>query len=299
MSRFRWLIAGLAVGICALGVFAQEITPATESTDPNFAIIFPPPVYVLNSTVEIRGSANLPNMSSYFIEFRPLVLNTTGIPTPTPDPDSEAPWFPASLPQTSPVEDGVLGTWNTNTAPDGLYEMRLTINLANGEQNYFRVSPLRVDNTTFVQVPAQPTALPTRDVTGRPTLVPTPTSPTGTTSGAQVTANVNANVRLGDSTAYGRIGTLLSGQSADILGISPRQGGWYYIRLPNGTQGYIAPSTVAVSGDVSNLPPVNPPPVPTATDCDSNDHSHDCYCADRWSDSCSSRRKSGDSKDRR
>lgn len=262
MSRFRWLIAGLVAGICALGVFAQDIVPAGQPADPNFAISFPPPVYVLNGTVEIRGSANLPNMGSYFIEFRPLVLTDVGTPTPTPDPDNEAPWFPATLPQTAAIADGVLGRWNTLTAPDGLYEMRLTVNMAGGTQQYFRVSPLRIDNTTFVQ--AQPTFAPT--LVGRPTLAATPTSPTGggTTGGPRVTAVMNANVREGDSTAYNRIGTLLQGQSADIIGISPNAGRWYYIQLTNGQRGFIAPSTVTVEGDTSGLSSVNPPPLPTA-----------------------------------
>lgn len=262
MSRFRWLITGLIAGVCALGVFAQDIAPVGEPTDPNFAISFPPPVYVLNGTVDIRGSANVPSMGSYFIEFRPLVLTPGTAPTPTPNPDAEAPWFPAALPQTSALQNGVLGRWNTLTAPDGLYEMRLTVNMTNGAQQYFRVSPLRIDNTTFVA--PQPTFQPT--IVSRPTLAPTPTSPTGgsTSGGPRVTAAMNANVREGDSTFYNRIGTLLNGQSADIVGISPNAGRWYYIRLSNGQQGFIAPSTVSVEGDTSGLPIINPPPLPTA-----------------------------------
>jgi len=265
MSRFRWLIAGLAAGICALGVFAQDITPAIPSTDPNFAITFPPPVYVLNGTVEVRGSASLPSMGSYFIEFRPLTPINSALPTPTPDPEADAPWFPATLPQTAAVQSGVLGTWNTATAPDGLYEMRLTVNMGDGTQQYFLVSPLRIDNTTFT--PAQPPAQPT--VAGRPTLAPTPTSPSGgsTTGAPTLTATMNANVREGDSTAYNRVGTLLTGQTADILGVSPNAGHWYYIRLSTGQQGFIAPSVVTVDGDTNNLSiitPPPPPPLPTA-----------------------------------
>jgi hypothetical protein len=75
---------------------------------------------------------------------------------------------------------------------------------------------------------------------------------------------MNANVREGDSTAYNRIGTLLQGQSADIIGRSPNAGQWYFIRLSNGQQGFIAPSTVTTEGDVSGVPIVNPPPRPTA-----------------------------------
>jgi len=260
MSSARWLIAGLIAVVCALGVAAQDITPIGQPANPNFAITFPPPVYVLNGTIDIRGSANVPSMGSYFIEFRPLVVNPGTVPLPTPDPDSEAPWFPATLPQTSVMQDGVLGRWNTMTAPDGLYEMRLTINMVTGEQQYFRVSPLRIDNTTFapVQPPAQVTVI------SRPTLAPTPTSPTGgVPSGApRVTAVMNANVREGDSTAYNRVGTLLTGQTADIIGISPNVGRWYYVRLSNGQQGYIAPSVVTVQGSTSGIRFINPPPPP-------------------------------------
>jgi len=260
MSRFRWLIVGLVMGLCALGIFAQDITPIGTPADPNFAITFPPPVYVLNGTVEVRGSASLPSMGSYFIEFRPLVVNASTLPAPTPDPELEAPWFPATLPQTAAVQAGVLGRWNTATAPDGLYEMRLTVNMTDGQQQYFRVSPLRIDNKTFapVQPPIQPTVM------QRPTLAPTPTSPSGgsTTGAPTVTATMNANVREGDSTAYNRVGTLLTGQTADIIGISPNVGRWYYVRLSNGQQGYIAPSVVTVQGSTSGIRFINPPPPP-------------------------------------
>ena len=71
-----------------LPAFAQAAP--TPTPDPNANIVFPPPVYVLRGQSPIIGTANLPNMSNYFIEFRPLTSATTGTaadsttPTPTP-----------------------------------------------------------------------------------------------------------------------------------------------------------------------------------------------------------------------
>jgi hypothetical protein len=79
----------------------------------------------------------------------------------------------------------------------------------------------------------------------------------------RVTALVDANVRTGDSTAYGRIGVLLSGQTADILGISTTGSGWFFIQLPDGRRGWIAPSVVRADGNVSSVERISPPPRPT------------------------------------
>jgi hypothetical protein len=118
----------------------------------------------------------------------------------------------------------------------------------------------------FVQVAApdaQRTLAPTPDTT-RPTIAPTPTPPP---SQPQVEAFVDANVRRGDSTQYPRVGFLLDGETAPVLGVSPD--GWYYIELEEGDRGFIAPSTVRFSGIEGRLtiiqPPATPTPIPTDT----------------------------------
>jgi hypothetical protein len=238
-------------------------------------ISWPPPVYVVRDIVDILGTVALPSMRSFFVEFRPLMLDMmTGAEN-----DGENPWLPATLPQIEEVADDVLGSWNTVTIRDGLYELRLNINTGGGEQVFFRVSPIRVENNppefmTEQQVAAEeqppsqaqeqaeePAAEPIGEPEPEPTEDPRP----------HVIATVNSNVRAGDSTLYGVIGHLLEGDSALIKGISSYGTGWYYIELANGRNGFIYPGIVNTRGDLDNLPRINPPllpptpiPVPTA-----------------------------------
>ncbi len=239
-----------------LAVSAQDIEPAPDAEiNPNANISWPPPVYVLRGEFTIRGSANLGNMTNYFIEYRALNDDLT------PLNDEENPWSPAVLPTASAVQDDILGVWDTTVVPDGLYELRLTISVQGGSPFFFRVAPVRVENEpppfaitpTVIPATATPVIPPTQPP---PPATPTPSQPT-------VTSNVNANVRLGDGTQYPIVGSLLEGQSAPIVGISSFGTGWYVIELPNGRRGWISPSVVTVSGNTSGLPRIDPPPVPT------------------------------------
>jgi len=273
MTR-RW-IALLCILMVALPALAQPPTPpAIEPLGPvdglDFAISFPPPVYVLSGSVEIRGTANKLNQNSYFLEFRPLSAtpNTTNV------------WFPASLPSSARVTNGLLGIWDTSVVPDGLYELRLVGNVSGQPVQYFRVAPLRIDNSsprpaatatpvvgfvtpvlpmvvvpTLPNQPLQPNPL----QPNRPNVTPTAL---GALSGNRVTAITNANVRLGDGLEYRIIGTMLTGESLPVLGIST-VAGWYYIELPNGRRGFVAPSVVSFIGNMATLRPIQPPPVPT------------------------------------
>lgn len=265
MKRLRYMVLlGIFVLAALVGV-AQEITPLGEPENPDFFISFPPPVYVVNGTVEIQGTVNLSNLANYFLEFRPLDLSEEAEET-----DARRPWFPASLPVTTPVEEGILATWNTATAPDGLYELRLTANTTDGQTHHFRVSPLRIDNKSVPAATATSTPLP------RPTLPPTPTglpgapparptaipSPANPANAPLVIALQNANVRTGDDTVYPRVGILFRNEAAVILGISSFGSGWYYIQLADGTKGFIAPSVVRTEGNLVGLPRIEPPPPP-------------------------------------
>ncbi len=245
--------------------------------DPNAAVVFPPPVYVLRGQSPVVGTANLPNMSNYVIEFRPLPLAedvpTTQLSTPTPTPV----FFPAVLPSTSPVVGGVLGTWDTSLVPDGLYELRLTINTTTGLPVVVTISPLRVENNLDPAIaalvgcncaPVLPTQVPIPS-TPLPVATPAPTfdpAPRGTVSARSV------NVRTGDSTLYPVVATLPMNTVVEIVGISSTGSGWYQVRLSNGQIGWMSPTVIAVSGDVGQLarvspppPPVTPTPLPTAT----------------------------------
>jgi hypothetical protein len=141
----------------------------------------------------------------------------------------EAPWLPITLPGNDLVVDDVLGTWNTETTTDGLYEIRLAIYTAGMEPTYFVVSPLRIENHPPEFVVIGETATPT--VPPRPTLAP---SPTALDTTPIVTATTNANVRSGDGVGFPAIGSLLNGQTARIIGISDRGTGWFYIEMSDG-----------------------------------------------------------------
>lgn len=258
-----FLLAGLLTLLTSLTSFqlvgAQQSTGAQITpANPNASITFPPPVYVLRGQVEIRGTASQSSMTNYFLEFRALAPDMTV-------PNANAPWIPATLPNRNPVNDDVLGVWNTLTAEDGLYELRLTMNVAGGSAVTHVVSPLRIENKLppFI-TPEAKTQVPRVTPTGinRPTLGATPTAFSGLPT---VTALTDANVRQGDSTLYGVVGSLLTGQTAQIVGISNSGSGWYYIQLSTGRRGFISPSVVSVSGDISNLTRILPPATPTPT----------------------------------
>ncbi|MBI1255929.1 MAG: hypothetical protein GC204_00520 [Chloroflexi bacterium] len=260
----RRLIALLfALLVTAVPAFAQQ------PSDPNVNIVYPLAVYSFSGSVNIVGTANPPGMTVYFLESRPLIDARTPV-------EASVPWQPVTLPTSTPVINGILGTWDTTLMPDGLYELRLTVFTNSTQVRYARVSPLRVLNNLppFAITPVsvslpQPSVI---IVTATPTnaqFAQQPVQPPASGS-PQVTAAIDANVRVGDSVGYAPVGALLNGQSAPILGVSSTGSGWWLIQLPDGRQGWIAGSTVRLSGDISRVPLVAPPmptatPTPTAT----------------------------------
>lgn len=235
-----------------------------DDSNPNLNISYPPAVYVVRGVVNVRGTANLTGMTSYFIEF----LNLQD----APDVENSDAWVPATTPSRATVNNGVLGQWDTRITEDGLYALRVRAITASGTVDSI-VSPIRVENQIPEFVAAEMTATasagggvvvnpptPTLNIITRPTLAATPTAFSGVPT---VTATTDANVRRGDNVSYDPVGFLLAGDSAQILGISPT--GWYYIQLDNGRRGYVAPFLVSVSGNVSNLTVIPPPATPTPT----------------------------------
>ena len=258
MNRFRTFIFLLVTLLMLIPVtIGQDDADVIEPNDPDMMnpeanISYPPPVYVVRDSVDIRGTVTLATMRNFFIEFRPLVLDMM-----MDDAEEDRQWFPATLPRIEAVQDDVLGAWNTVTLRDGLYELRLTINTGGEMPEYFRVSPIRVENNppsyaAEQQVIAEP------EPTSTPEPPPTPVD----TTPRVIVSVAAANVRAGDSTLYAVIGNLLEGGTAKIKGVSSYNTGWYYIALPNGRSGFIHPGIVNTEGDLSNLPRINPPPLP-------------------------------------
>lgn len=248
---------------------AEPIEPKdAEMVNPEAHISWPPPVYVVRDNVDIRGTVSLATMRNFFIEFRPLMLSMMD------DDEEDNPWLPGTLPRIEAVDDDILGSWNTVTLRDGLYELRLTINTGGAEPEHYRVSPIRVENNrpafiaeqqvAAVEAPEtraeepleEPVEEPVEEEASEPG--PEPTEDPR----PHVVALVNSNVRAGDSTFYRVIGHLLEGDSALIKGVSSYGTGWYYIELANGRNGFIYPHIVDAKGDLGNLPRINPPPLP-------------------------------------
>jgi hypothetical protein len=119
----------------------------TPAPNPEFNLTFPPPVYVLGGEVSIYGSANLNGQNAYFLEYQPLNENTFA-----PREGENAAWFPATLINRTPVRDGLLGVWDTATAPDGLYALRLNAFMSDGSSQRALVTPLRVDNSNATPI---------------------------------------------------------------------------------------------------------------------------------------------------
>jgi hypothetical protein len=263
IRRFGVLALVVLLLVTSLPAFAQIAPTPTPNPDAN--IVFPPPVYTLRGSSPIIGTANLPNMTNYFIEFRPLLALPTAqdlavTPTATPV------FFPAVLPSTAAVVDDVLGTWDTTLVPDGLYELRLTINTSGGAPVVLLVTPLRVENNLDpaiaeligLNTPAEPTAAPQL-----PTQPPAPTAiPTEDPTPRGTVSTASANVRTGDSTNFPVIANLPQNTVVDLVGRASTGSGWFQVRLPSGQLGWMSPTVIDTSGEVSRLPFVTPPPPP-------------------------------------
>jgi hypothetical protein len=260
--KIRLLFIFLAGIVLAIAVQAGDIEPITVPDDSaDIAISFPPPVWVVSDSIEIIGTADVLDMSNYLIEYQELRLDDE------PETSIE-PWFPASLPGSTAVRNGVVGIWNTTTVRDGLYALRLVVNTSDGNQQVFRVSPIRVENDPQDGLAGLPpvkeaTLFPTpTQLQGRPTLIPTPTH-IAAGDNSVVTAVADANVRSGDDTSYPIVGYLFRGEQAQVVGISSFGSGWFYLELENGRRGWIAPSVVQYNGNIAQLTRYNPPPPPT------------------------------------
>jgi hypothetical protein len=135
-----------------------------QSPDQTTAIITSPvDGQQLFGLVNITGGASHPSAFDYYT----LEYNDQGDPT--------ASWLLVQPLVQQQRQNDVLGAWNTNMVPDGVYRLRLRVFLTDGEVGgEFVVSNLRVINS-------QPTPVPTvgsSDTSlNAPTPGPSPTSP--------------------------------------------------------------------------------------------------------------------------
>ena len=115
--------------------------------------------------------------------------------------------------------------------------------------------------TAEALVPPSPTAAPgdTAAAPSATTAAPTAALPP-TACSPVVTANLNANVRAGDSTDYEIIGFLAAAQSAPLMGRNAADT-WWYIAIGGG-HGWIAKSVTNASCLPAVVAVVAPPPLP-------------------------------------
>ena len=128
-------------------------------------ITYPPETEVLRGSVQIKGTAAHPDFWKYELAAAPQGTEN---------------WFYITGAE-SPVENGVLGVWDTRTVPDGPYTIRLRVVRRDGNYDEYFVRNVIVANTA-------PVATPTPEVTPTPTSTPTPKPPTATP--VQLTPNI-------------------------------------------------------------------------------------------------------------
>jgi len=114
--------------------------------------------------------------------------------------------------------------------------------------------------TQTAEAGAPPSATPEGAATSE---VPTPTNTVAAAPTACfpiVTANLNANVREGDSTDYEIVGFLATGNTAPLMGRNAADT-WWYIQHGGG-HGWIAKSVTTASCLPASVAVVEPPPLP-------------------------------------
>ena len=123
-------------------------------------------------------------------------------------------------------------------------------------------TPVSPSNTPVPTQLSQPTQTPTQAPTNTDTPVPPPPTP----SVPMLTASVNTNCRFGPSKYYDVIGYLLVEQWAQVFGRSA-DGYWWYIQNPSrlNSKCWVWNQTTVVTGNISSLPVIAPPPLPLPT----------------------------------
>lgn len=110
---------------------------------------------------------------------------------------------------------------------------------------------------TFTLIPELPTITPSA------TLSPTPVF-TSTSLVTLVSVSVATNCRVGPGKVYERVGALLVGEVAEVVGRSA-DGNYWYIRNPRQSNGFcwLWGQYATVTGNFAALPVFTPPPTPT------------------------------------
>jgi PKD repeat protein len=100
----------------------------------------------ISGNVSILGSALHPQFFQYQILY-------------APDPNPQGVWYPTGILSQFPVNDGVLGNWNTAFVPNGTYQLRLTVNLRDNSALTTQVGSIRLQNQSIPVSTPTPTYL--------------------------------------------------------------------------------------------------------------------------------------------
>jgi predicted secreted protein len=262
------VVGALCFASLAVGLAQEEATPeavaqtASTGANPGVRIIYPARASEVWGTFPVVGTADVPDLSYYYLEYLPLNDDLS-----LPD---GAPWLPATVAMSEPVEFGALASLDSTQVSDGLYALRLTVNDSEGQTYHDTVTPIRVNNARFTNVirrlirdalingGVQPPETPTP----QPTTVPANTDPFVTPEPGTGSVNVR-RCDVVDNYSCAIVGYLSEGETAPVLGISSNGSGWYQIQLSSGLIGWVSPTVVIVEGDLGGVPAVAPPaPLP-------------------------------------
>ncbi len=97
-----------------------------------------PTAHTVSASVELNGTANIPDQQFFFVEAAPFVTSAS----------ASVQWMPVTLPQSVPVVDGAMGSWDTTLFPDGFYQLRLSAVNSSRESFYHVVAPIAIDNAS-------------------------------------------------------------------------------------------------------------------------------------------------------
>ena len=90
------------------------LTAAIQAQDSDLTLQWDPVRNTVRGSVDLIGSANIPDLQWYFAEAAP---HDSG--------EAEVLWTPISSLAFAPVVNGKLGSWNTTMQADGFYKIRL------------------------------------------------------------------------------------------------------------------------------------------------------------------------------
>lgn len=117
-----------------LVILTLSITTSAQSD--SIMVNWDATVNTVVGSVELIGTANIPNQQIFFVEAAPY--------------DPAAPvtdlWTPIILPQFIPKTNATLGIWDTTTFADGIYQLRLHAVDANQQSFFYALAPIGVNN---------------------------------------------------------------------------------------------------------------------------------------------------------